>query len=412
MHWKKIIPVVFFGIFLVGQLVTSPIYAQEKVPDVPESNALSSASNEPTLRLDMDSATFWGVVVAIGTSAVGIFFQAREHQRARHERNLSIVEGYSSQLTELKNKERALKTKKDCETYAQNYLDLMDQIAYLCRKSRGIPKDVRDYFENDFAYALTIIGWLKENNLIKEKSIEDFFEPPKQEYEKLNNVDRIETAEIHINDVYIKNPEKFEDSIEAKQFPWYDLICWCLRGNDKKVITPFDDDQLPNAMYFYDQLHEEDIEGTLEIVKGYGEKLTELSREESSLTNILECELYAIAYLDTLDSIAYLLRKNIIPQGVAEYFENYFAYGLRMIIWLGKVNLGEPIKTAKKKNKKSVPKDVSFEQWYEDKDPDIEVVREYPWPDLLNWCKERGIEPYDKDQLPQIMQDAIKKEKK
>lgn len=30
MHWKKIIPVVFFGIFLVSQLVTSSIYAQEK----------------------------------------------------------------------------------------------------------------------------------------------------------------------------------------------------------------------------------------------------------------------------------------------------------------------------------------------------------------------------------------------
>ena len=387
MHWNKIILVVFFGIFLVGQLVTSAIYAQDT-----DSGSKSKESNG---WFDMDLASFIGILVAIGTSYIGIIFQVKEHQRARKERNLSIVEGYSSQLTELKNKESVLKTKKDCETYAQSYLDLMDQIAYLCANGRGISKDVRDYFENDFAYALTLIWWLKNKELIKAESIKDFFYVPKEK-----------PTEIYIAERYTKYPKKdFED----KSFPWYDLICWCLYEEDeKKVITPFDDDQLPDSMHNYNELHEEDIEGTLEVVKGYGEKLTELSRGELALTNILECELYAISYLDTLDSIAYLLRKNIIPKGVDDYFENYFAYGLRMIIWLEERDLGEQIKIVKKQNDESVtPKDVSFIEWSET--ADIEVVREYPWPDLLNWCKEKNIEPYDDDQLPQKMRRKTRK---
>ena len=361
---------------------------------VPESNALSTESNESDVWLNMDTATFIGIIIAVVTSAIGIFFQAKEQKRARHERNLSIVEGYSSQLTELKNKERTLKTKKDCETYAQNYLDLMDQIAYLCRKGRGIPKDVRDYFENDFAYALTIIWWLKENNLIKAESIEDFFYVPEQGFRKSDNEDRTKTRDVYISESYTKHTKNFDD----KSFPWYDLICWCLDENDKKVITPFDDDQLPDAMYFYDQLHEEDIEGTLEVVKGYGEKLNELTKEESKLTSDLECELYAIEYLDTLDSIAYLLRKNVIPRGVDDYFENYFAYGLTMIRWLEKKNLGDKITIVPKKQK------LSFKKWYET--DDILVEREYPWPDLLNWCKKKKIEPYDDSQLPKKMTDV------
>ena len=376
MHWNKIILVVFFGIFLVGQLVTSAIYAQD--------TDSGSESKESNGWFDMDLASFIGILVAIGTSAIGIIFQVKEHQRARRERNLSIVEGYSNQLTELKNKESVLKTKKDCETYAQSYLDLMDQIAYLCANGRGISKDVRDYFENDFAYALTLIWWLKNKELVKEESINGFF-------------DILEEKPTEIN-ITKKN---FED----KSFPWYDLIHWCLyEEGEKKVILPFDNDQLPDAMSNYNDLHEEDIEGTLEVVKGYGEKLNELSRDESKLKSALEWELYATSYLDTLDSIAYLLRKNIIPKGVDDYFENYFAYGLRMIIWLEEKKLVDKIKIVKKQNNESAPSELSCEKWL--KTVNMDIDREYSWPDLLNWCKKKNIEPYDNEQLPQKMIDA------
>ena len=376
MHWNKIILVVFFGIFLVGQLVTSAIYAQD--------TDSGSESKESNGWFDMDLASFIGILVAIGTSAIGIIFQVKEHQRARRERNLSIVEGYSNQLTELKNKESVLKTKKDCETYAQSYLDLMDQIAYLCANGRGISKDVRDYFENDFAYALTLIWWLKNKELVKEESINGFFDIPEEK-----------PTEIHIT------KKNFED----KSFPWYDLIHWCLYEEDeKKVILPFDNDQLPDAMSNYNDLHEEDIEGTLEVVKGYGEKLNELSRDESKLKSALEWELYATSYLDTLDSIAYLLRKNIIPKGVDDYFENYFAYGLRMIIWLEEKELVDKIKIVKKQNNESAPSELSCEKWL--KTANMDIDREYSWPDLLNWCKKKNIEPYDNEQLPQKMIDA------
>ena len=378
MHWNKIILVVFFGIFLVGQIVTSAIYAQDT-----DSGSKSKESNG---WFDMDLASFIGILVAIGTSSIGIIFQVKEHQRARRERNLSIVEGYSSQLTELKKQESTLKTKRDCETYAQSYLDLMDQIAYLCVNGRGISKDVRDYFENDFAYALTLIWWLQDKKLIKEESINGFFDIPKDK-----------PTEIHITQ------KNFED----KSFPWYDLIRWCLYEEyEKKVILPFDNDQLPDAMLNYNELHEEDIEGTLEVVKGYGEKLNELSRDESKLKSALEWELYATSYLDTLDSIAYLLRKNIIPKGVDDYFENYFAYGLRMIIWLEERNLVDRV--VKKPNNESGPPELSCEKWL--KTANIDMDKEYSWPDLLNWCKKKNIEPYDDEQLPKKMR-AVKPEK-
>ena len=412
MHWKKIIPVVFFGIFLVSQLVTSPIYAQEKVSDVPESNALSSTSNALTLQLDMDSATFWALIGAIGGITGSAVYSTLEYRMARRERNLSIVEGYSTQLTELKNKERSLKTKKDCETYAQNYLDLMDQIAYLCRENRGVPKDVRDYFENDFAYALTIMWWLKENNLIKSKSIEDLFDSPDPGFKKSNNRDRAKTREIFISKKYSEytresaiHPKKeFDD----KSFPWYDLICWCLDDKNKKLITPFDDDQLPDAMYFYEELHDEDIEGTLQVVQEYGAKLIELTKDEPTLTKVLQWETYATVYLDTLDSIAYLLLNNIIPKGVDQYFENNFSYGLTMLKWLEKEKLVESITitpTEQEKLRKRKKK-MKFVRWNKIRK---EVDKEYPWADLLNWCTKKNIEPYDDSYLPKKMTNPNRK---
>lgn len=60
-----------------------------------------------------------------------------------------------------------MKTKADCESYAWNYLDITDAIAYMYEK-KIIPHDVIDYFDNNFLYALLLREWLLENKIRKE----------------------------------------------------------------------------------------------------------------------------------------------------------------------------------------------------------------------------------------------------
>lgn len=350
---------------------------------------LAANGSEPVDKwFDIEDYTFWGIIVVVGTSIVGFTYQARENERARQERNLSVIASYSSQLTELKNKERELKTKKDCETYAQNYLDLMDQIAYLCNEKRGISKEISSYFENEFGYALTLLWWLQDRGLVADDTSKNLFK-------SYDTPKKIIFKEEYANDYLVKYSLKSSES-EKDPFPWPDLIMWSLNITDKQnKITPFDEEQLPEDMIDYKELPEDDVEGTLEVVKDYSQKLNELEREESKLKSVLEWELYVTSYLDTLDSIAYLYRTNAISKTVADYFENYFAYGLTMIQWLEKMNLVDRIPIENSKDA------LSFQQWRENKD--AKVDKSYSWRDLLNWCKKMDIEPYDDDQLPQKM---------
>ncbi len=57
-----------------------------------------------------------------------------------------------------------MKTKADCESYAWNYLDIVDSIAYLYKKTI-IPSDVIDYFDNNTLYALLLREWLLKNKI-------------------------------------------------------------------------------------------------------------------------------------------------------------------------------------------------------------------------------------------------------
>ena len=71
---------------------------------------------------------------------------------------LEIMRSYSKQLTDLSGKETELKTKIDCSVYVEQYLDTLEQIAYLFNK-KAIATDAVTYFENNFAYGLTLKEW-------------------------------------------------------------------------------------------------------------------------------------------------------------------------------------------------------------------------------------------------------------
>lgn len=71
---------------------------------------------------------------------------------------LNIITSFGKQLTDLTDKERHLKTKLDCTVYAEQYLDTLEQIAYLFN-SKALATDIPTYFENNFSYGLTILIW-------------------------------------------------------------------------------------------------------------------------------------------------------------------------------------------------------------------------------------------------------------
>jgi hypothetical protein len=75
---------------------------------------------------------------------------------------LRLIRDYGKELTHLTDKERSLKTKIDCSVYVEQYLDLLDQIAYLY-KQKILSSDVPTYFENNFCYGLTLKKWYDEN---------------------------------------------------------------------------------------------------------------------------------------------------------------------------------------------------------------------------------------------------------
>lgn len=121
----------------------------------------------------------------------------------------------------------------------------------------------------------------------------------------------------------------------------------------------------------YDR-HKQNKAQILELVRSYGQQLTELMDKERSLSTKKDCEIYAMAYLDLMDQIAYLYEQGSIPQSVAKYsyFGNNFSYAKSMLKWIKTKNV-------------VLPKDVNE-----------------TWIDLVNWCDDNKIEEFDDDQLP------------
>ena len=71
---------------------------------------------------------------------------------------LEIMREYSTALIELTEKETGLKTQVDCAVYAEQYLDTLDQIGYLLN-TKALATDSSTFFENNFAYGLTLKIW-------------------------------------------------------------------------------------------------------------------------------------------------------------------------------------------------------------------------------------------------------------
>jgi len=71
---------------------------------------------------------------------------------------LEIMRNYSKRLSDLSSTETNLQTKIDCSIYAEQYLDILEEIAYLFN-NKSLATDSLTYFENNFNYGKTIYTW-------------------------------------------------------------------------------------------------------------------------------------------------------------------------------------------------------------------------------------------------------------
>lgn len=69
-----------------------------------------------------------------------------------------ILRAFHRDLTTRLDKNSVLRTTEDCERYANDYLNTVDEIAFLDINGK-IPRGITKYLEMFFAYGLNIIDW-------------------------------------------------------------------------------------------------------------------------------------------------------------------------------------------------------------------------------------------------------------
>ena len=76
-----------------------------------------------------------------------------------------LMRSFHEDLTQRLDKNVTLKTTEDCERYANDFLNTLDEIAYLTLNDK-IPKNIGMYLKRFFAYGLIIIDWY--NDMIRD----------------------------------------------------------------------------------------------------------------------------------------------------------------------------------------------------------------------------------------------------
>ena len=86
----------------------------------------------------------------------------RENTKATYSQ---LLRGFHEDLTNRLNKNSVLRTTDDCKRYANDYLNTVDEIAFLYINGK-IPHGIVTYLKRFFAYGLSIIHWY--NNMVGE----------------------------------------------------------------------------------------------------------------------------------------------------------------------------------------------------------------------------------------------------
>ena len=136
---------------------------------------------------------FLAILVSSATAIILAFMvlitwkNIRENTKATYSQ---LLRGFHEDLTTRLNKNSILKTTEDCERYANDYLNTVDEIAFLDINQK-IPQDIAKYLRRFFAYGLNIIDWY--NGMVGE----DFLETAKKNWP--NYFLYCEKYETHLN---------------------------------------------------------------------------------------------------------------------------------------------------------------------------------------------------------------------
>lgn len=98
------------------------------------------------------TATIFAITLIITWKSI------KANTRATHSQ---LLRSFHEDLTNRLNKNTILKTTEDCQRYANDYLNTVDEIAYLELNGK-IPSHIATYLKRFFAYGLTIICWYDE----------------------------------------------------------------------------------------------------------------------------------------------------------------------------------------------------------------------------------------------------------
>jgi hypothetical protein len=101
-----------------------------------------------------------------------------------------LLRGFHEDLTTRLNKNSVLKTTEDCKRYANDYLNTVDEIAFLDMNEK-IPQGIAKYLGRFFAYGLNIINWYND------MTGEDFLKTAKKNWP--NYFLYCEKHKIHLN---------------------------------------------------------------------------------------------------------------------------------------------------------------------------------------------------------------------
>jgi hypothetical protein len=266
-------------------------------------------------------------------------------------------------------------TRIDCVLYTERYLDTLEQIASLYKKG-ALRKNVADYFENHFAYGRNLWNWYAKNvlkfpgdlvelewKLDYKYSADDRWREfrwwCKEGYNKINEIKAFESIREKILEFEIS---KIKDEKEKNQYAvLLNFIKKDPDGTDEDAIQYLQDHNiskekirklikdysrekhyrvLPDVMEDeFDNIPEENglsKDELIEMIQRFSSEINKITDKERSLQTEIDCSLYAEQYLDTLEQIASLYRKTIIPKRAADYFENKFAYGVNLYEWYQK----------------------------------------------------------------------------
>jgi len=107
---------------------------------------------------DITLATFIAALAAVGGLIITGIIEAVKMHKNTKAKQVEFLQKLGEDLQKQMEKEDQLTTKRKCIGYAENYLNMVERVAFLYRTKR-IPKDIASFFDVDIAQGLTVINW-------------------------------------------------------------------------------------------------------------------------------------------------------------------------------------------------------------------------------------------------------------